>query len=327
MRHLLLILCSFSLLATSGQKAGKIKFLVLSHSFGDVLRGQKVSHSFEFTNIGTGPLEIMGVHAPCGCTVVEAGTGKVYQPGESGTIVVTLDTTDFTNQIVKPVTVVTSEPITPDRTLTVSAMVRAEIMADPPIADFGELTDLPATRTITLRRKSKDIQVKDIKFDKRYLQVELQNDSDNPTLKVDLLPGIPVGFFKSLIEVTNTSTGLPELPIPVRANKMGLVSHSPSYLEFGAINANQTVKRELVLSGPNGVSIRDSRVQFHINGEAVTDGDRFVKIGGAKQDGKRALVPIEVNNPSTQLGSVHGKIRFSVEAADPVEVEFYAFFR
>jgi len=80
---------------------GKIKFEKHSYNFGDVYRGERLSHRFTFTNVGEGSLAIHGVYAACGCTVVNFEKGKKYAPGESGFVEVLLDTTDFSGKLTK----------------------------------------------------------------------------------------------------------------------------------------------------------------------------------------------------------------------------------
>jgi hypothetical protein len=73
--------------ATTAEKTSgpKIKFDSDVFDFGKVPAGQPIKHSFIFTNIGTGTLEVTKVNPTCGCTVAGDWTKKV-EPGETGTI-------------------------------------------------------------------------------------------------------------------------------------------------------------------------------------------------------------------------------------------------
>jgi len=61
--------------------------------FGKVKRGEKRSHTFNFTNVGDTELVISIVSA-CDCTTTDYRAGKAYAPGESGSIEVVFDSTE-----------------------------------------------------------------------------------------------------------------------------------------------------------------------------------------------------------------------------------------
>jgi hypothetical protein len=131
----------------------EMNFATQTHDFGRVVRGNKVSYRFKFTNSGDGALVIHGVHASCGCTAVETERSKTYGPGQSGFVEVTLDTANFSGNMNKIVTVMTNQKLRPDRTLAVKATVAEEIAAWPPIADIGEVA-FGATGETQVRVKS-----------------------------------------------------------------------------------------------------------------------------------------------------------------------------
>lgn len=85
----------------------KIEFKEKTHDFGDITEGQSVSYSFEFTNTGTEPLMILNVQTTCGCTAPE-WPKKPIPPGETGTILVTFNSTKKMGRINKVITVYTN---------------------------------------------------------------------------------------------------------------------------------------------------------------------------------------------------------------------------
>ncbi|TXC82015.1 DUF1573 domain-containing protein [Luteibaculum oceani] len=52
--------------------------------FGTISQGERIEHTFEFTNTGTAPLVINAIEGSCGCTVVDNWTKDPIQPGEKG---------------------------------------------------------------------------------------------------------------------------------------------------------------------------------------------------------------------------------------------------
>ena len=72
-----------------------------------VIRGEKHTQTFTFTNTGSAPLKILGVKTSCGCTSV-GGWKQTVAPGEQGNFKVSLDTSRFIGSISKPVTLTTN---------------------------------------------------------------------------------------------------------------------------------------------------------------------------------------------------------------------------
>ncbi|MBY5952411.1 MULTISPECIES: DUF1573 domain-containing protein [Algoriphagus] len=67
-----------------------ITFKEKSVDFGDIVQGQKVSHTFELTNTGESPLVISNVAATCGCTV-PSWPKEPIAPGASAEIQVSFN--------------------------------------------------------------------------------------------------------------------------------------------------------------------------------------------------------------------------------------------
>ena len=65
-----------------------------SHSFGDLKKGSKVTHTFEFVNDGKMPLTIDFAAGGCDCTKVDDYSKKPIKAGEKGFIKITFDTTE-----------------------------------------------------------------------------------------------------------------------------------------------------------------------------------------------------------------------------------------
>ena len=68
----------------------KISLEEEEHDFGDIMEGDVVSHTFNFTNTGSVPLQISGTETTCGCTTPEY-TKRSININEKGTITVEFD--------------------------------------------------------------------------------------------------------------------------------------------------------------------------------------------------------------------------------------------
>lgn len=64
-----------------------------SFDFGDIQQGQKVEHTFRFTNTGSQPLIITNVTTQCGCTAPRGWPRDPVMPGEKGEITIAFDST------------------------------------------------------------------------------------------------------------------------------------------------------------------------------------------------------------------------------------------
>jgi hypothetical protein len=99
----------------------QIKFDTEMHDFGEVTEGEKVSFSFKFTNIGKGPLVILGIASSCGCTVGEY-THDTIKSGKQGDVTVSFDSWKRAGFQQKSVTV-NSNTNPPSQILRIKAMV------------------------------------------------------------------------------------------------------------------------------------------------------------------------------------------------------------
>lgn len=64
-----------------------------SHDFGNIVQGEKVEHTFYFTNTGNEPLIITSVDIQCSCTKAKGWPRDPIPPGGSGEITVSFDST------------------------------------------------------------------------------------------------------------------------------------------------------------------------------------------------------------------------------------------
>ena len=304
----------------------------MSHDFGRVTRGAKLTTRFQFSNVGKGPLVVHGVHASCGCTAAETTKGREYAPGDSGSIEVTFDSTDFAGRVSKTVTVMTNEKNLPDRTLTVLATVVAEFEANPPMVDFGEVASTDgAARTIVIKTLpgAPQFRVEKLNFNTNILDVSHRIEGGLVYLDVKLKKDAPAGFVRETIRVANNSRTLRELPVPVRGTIRGNIELAPRYVEFGAIAPSDKSTRTIVLKAQKDFEVLAIKPELNINGSRIEDASQLVKVNASNTDKQKRQVSIDLINAAGQAGSVHGKL--VMDTSDPqqkqVVVDFYAFFR
>jgi hypothetical protein len=89
-----------------------IKFAEENFDFGKIIQGEKVSHTFSFTNEGKSNLIVASAKASCGCTVAEPPKEPIA-PGAVGKIEVVFDSNGKSGHVTKSISVVTNcEPST-----------------------------------------------------------------------------------------------------------------------------------------------------------------------------------------------------------------------
>ncbi|NCD41440.1 MAG: DUF1573 domain-containing protein [Bacteroidia bacterium] len=70
----------------------EIVFETLTHDFGRVVQGEKVTFAYKFKNAGNKDLLIVKISASCGCTVVDYPRDPI-PPGENGILYITFNST------------------------------------------------------------------------------------------------------------------------------------------------------------------------------------------------------------------------------------------
>src|ERR1700739_3982346 len=84
-----------------------IKFTEENFDYGKIIQGEKVSHTFTFTNQGKSNLIVASAKASCGCTVAQPPKDPIA-PGASGKIEVVFDSNGKSGRVSKSISVVTN---------------------------------------------------------------------------------------------------------------------------------------------------------------------------------------------------------------------------
>ena len=97
--------------ATAVVAGPQLTFAEKSHDFGDIQQGDRISHTFKFTNTGSQPLLISEVKTTCGCTATN-WTREPVAPGATGEVSATFDSAGKRN-IQRKVIAIHSNAINP----------------------------------------------------------------------------------------------------------------------------------------------------------------------------------------------------------------------
>lgn len=101
----------------------KIEFATVSHDFGEMKQGAKVTFDYHFKNTGKSDLVIRRTKASCGCTAADPEK-QILKPGESSFIKVNFDATGMLGDQHKTVMVICNDPETSLTILTFTAKVK-----------------------------------------------------------------------------------------------------------------------------------------------------------------------------------------------------------
>ena len=109
-RLILMAVCVLPIFCTDAQELNKLSGPVItwdksSYDFGDITEGDKVSHTFKFTNTGNQPLVLTNVEVTCGCTTPKGWTRDPIAPGSTGELTVAFNSTGKSGKQNKVITI------------------------------------------------------------------------------------------------------------------------------------------------------------------------------------------------------------------------------
>lgn len=131
MRRLILVaVCVLPIFDAGAQEVNQLAGPVIiweknSYDFGDVTEGEKVSHTFKFTNTGNAALVITNVEVTCGCTTPKGWTRDPIAPGSTGDLTVAFNSTGKLGKQNKVITV-TSNSVGTTNQVTIVVNVLAK---------------------------------------------------------------------------------------------------------------------------------------------------------------------------------------------------------
>ena len=237
------------------------------YDFGRVRAGTDVTHDFEFTNTGTGPLEILLVKPACGCTTA-GDYNRIIQPGQSGKLPLKLSTKGIGGRTSKPVTIHTNVPAPGATvTLTIQGDVWEPVAVEPKMATFGRLTaeaarDPGLVRKVTIANNTEQpANLTNVRSASLLFSVQpptVVEPGKRFELTIGLASGLKPGNNSSTIELSTGVADAPTLSIPVSAYVLADVEATPngivlgpnrSALEQRQVSVQNNTKTPVKLSG------------------------------------------------------------------------------
>jgi len=129
MRRLILIAgCLLQIFLVDAQESQPLSGAVITwdnstFDFGDVIEGDKVNHTFKFTNTGNAPLVLTNVEVTCGCTTPKGWPRDPIAPGSTGDLTVAFNSSGKSGKQNKVITVTSNSVGTTNQVLIIVNVV------------------------------------------------------------------------------------------------------------------------------------------------------------------------------------------------------------
>jgi hypothetical protein len=300
-----------------------------SVDLGKISDDARVPYKFTFTNTSTNTVKIINVTPGCGCTASNFATMKKdFAPGEKGEIEITFDPTNRRGVEVKNVTIDTDYAPAPRQELVFRAEVLPRVFVEPQAVSMFEVrVGAPAQQTVfvTGREKGFDVvgfSIADPNFTvTRQEKTEIKEGEDTLTrigFQVTAKPGLPIGSYRGMLNLTTTDAKKSLIPVSVQAVIVGSARLIPDRLSLRMAGQGTPWKREFRIEN------RDNSA-FEITGVELLDvpAEQRVVVDiepapSATAQGFRVTVAGVDNKVPNQI---NGKVVLTTTLADQPRVE------
>lgn len=258
---------------------------------GRVPVGQRIEAEFTLRNEGTETLEITEVKPACGCTVAEYD--KKIDPGASGTVHASVDTSRISGPNAKAITVYTNDAANPRLQLTIKSEVRPYLIAQPGYARFTRLVhgdqDQKADQLL-MADDFEDLKIVDVESPRDWIEVSYreatadERDPDLPgrqwTLEVTATKDAPPGPLADYIKVTTNHPNQTVLDIPVSGFVRPMVAVTPHEVDFGSVDPDEEQSWGVLVRNFGSGAMKLTAVENTVPGmkvevEPIEDGQQY----------------------------------------------------
>jgi hypothetical protein len=237
------------------------------HNFGTMAMDVKGSHTWEFKNVGEGPMEIWLEQTTCSCTVAslkadDGGPSKkvTVPPGGSTPIEVTWEGHKW-GPFGHTASLGTNDPDKPAVMLTVHGKIVApvevqpsETIAFPEIPSeeghrmnlaivSGDLPDLKLTRIVTSRPDLIKVQATPMAAG----ELERRKVKSGYDLTVEIKPGMPLGRFTEDLMIDTNHPGRSMMKLTIAGTAIGPIRVVPDRLQMISVASHKGASKDLAL--------------------------------------------------------------------------------
>lgn len=294
--------------AADGGPSAKITEPVID--VGEVPVGETIEAVFEIVNEGDQPLEITDVRPACGCTVAEFD--KVIQPGATGKVRATVDTTNIVGPNAKAVTVFTNDAENPRLRLTVKSEVKPFLALSPGYARFTTFVHDDRDQTspqLLAAPDFQDLEIESVDSPQPWIEVSYREARETEReqevtgkqwrIDVTLSKDAPVGPLADHVVVHTNHPKQKVIDIPVSGFVRPMVAVTPPRVNFGKVNPAEAQKWGILVRNFGSTPLEIQDVKSTVTGLEVE-----VEPIEAGQQYKLVFTPTEKMSKGPFRGSV-----------------------
>ena len=225
----------------------KIFFKNPDFNFGQIFKGQKIEHIFEFENLGNDTLNIGKVKTSCGCTAAML-TNNTIPPGDTGEIRATFNSGTLTGNVTKSISVISNDPDHPSYKLTIYGEIIEDVTIKPKNIDFGsvyigEKTD----KTVTIKSHTMaDFKIKNITTSKPFVNASIAEEENGEyVIKAALVNNPEIGRFSGGIILETNSPLQKKVIMPFFGEIVGDITTYPKKIYYGYVDKGKELSQKL----------------------------------------------------------------------------------
>ncbi len=262
----------------------------LVYDFGIAGPGDKIDHTFKFTNVGFEPLQITRVSTSCGCTAALL-TKKEILPGGSGEIRATFETKRFEGDQKTTITIHSNDPDEPEIDLTIQGTIKRDVAVVPQGINFGDVEkgETLSGNVRLLQLSQNKLILYRIETNEKYLNVTTsrfkEENSRGFNIDITLKPEAPAGTLNEVITLHTSLKRRPRIDVPVWANILGRIRVRPKILSLGRISKGGKISQAITVSSNDNAPFHVRKVTcdlpfIHLK-SLVDEKNNVVEISGA----------------------------------------------
>ena len=247
----------------------RIHFATNTYNYGRQITGTKVNYTFVFTNIGDQVLDVPVAQGSCHCTTAGDWT-KSVEPGKTGVIPVTFDSTGFSGQITRTVTLQCNDKTQPTVVLTVTGSIWKPIEVNPQMAYFSPNEDSQSVPPCTVHI------ISNLEEPLKLFPPESNNKTFSAVLKtnepgkhyeliISALPPFSPGTVQGQVVMKTSWTNTPLLSVSTMASVQPAVTLAPGQINLPAAPLETAVNSTLTIqnNGTNSLKLSDPTISAH----------------------------------------------------------------